>query len=52
MSDMSLSNIFADIVPWARQAKEPIDKWDINLKNVVQSKRNHQQNVKGEHICQ
>ena len=58
ISDISHSNIFANIFPWLRERKEKINKWDyIKLKNFLHSKRNHSQNDKGthcmeEHICQ
>ena len=45
--DMSLSNIFLDMSPQARETKAKIIKWDyLKLKKLLHSKENHQQNEK------
>ena len=45
--DTSLSNIFLNMSPQARETKAKINKWDyIKLKKLLHSKGNHQQNKK------
>ena len=50
ISDISHSNSFSDISPWAREKKkEKRNKWDYIKLMFVHSKGNHQQNKKTTH---
>ena len=46
ISDISYSNIFADISSRAKEIKEKINKWDYIKLKFLHSKGDHQQNKK------